>query len=262
MLLSGKVAIITGASRGIGKGIAKEFVKGGATVVIADTDKDESFKTSNQLTQSGGKVSSMPTDIRSDQETDMLLKTTLHQFGKIDILVNNAGLVHFGPEKPLKSTEKEFLSVFDVNYHASRKISRKVGNYMKENKIIGSIIFITSIHAHLIRMQEHYHASKAALEATMQELAAEFGPYGIRSNAIAPGGINTAEEITEEGLKSGPLPKEIFLKRMGTPKDVAMAALFLASDEFSAYITGTTINVDGGLSQSNWATRLYLESTS
>jgi len=253
------VAIITGSAKGIGRGIAVEFALEGAKVIIADIDKEGSKKTKVIISSLGAKAFTIHTDITSEDDLERLVSETIITHGKIDILVNNAAMVHFDRDIYLEPPEEETMKVFETNYHAHRRLSRKVANSMIEKETSGRIIFITSVHAKLVRMQEHYHASKAALEATMRELAFEYGPKGIRVNAIAPGAINTEENPTSDDLRNDEVKKTILLGRTGFPSEIGRAAVFLASDKWSSYITGTTITVDGGLKDYNWITKRYLQ---
>lgn len=258
-LLENKTAIITGGARGIGRGVAIEYAHEGANIVIADINEQGSQETKKILSSFEKQILVVKTDITSESERKRLIKETMNRFGRIDILVNNAAIVNFPNDIHIDPSEKETLRVFDTNYHAHRILSRAIATIMRESKIKGSIIFITSIHAQLVRMQDHYHASKAALEASMREMAVEeFGCYGIRVNAIAPGAINTTENASPKDLRKGHFKDEIPLGRMGLPREIGKAAVFLGSNEFSSYMTASTITVDGGLSQFNWITKQYL----
>lgn len=258
-LLTDKVAIVTGAAQGIGKGIALELFQEGANIVLADINEAKVQTVAKEMLYSSGKkVFTISIDITSEADRVKLIMETLDRFGKIDILVNNAAIVSFEQDIMIYPSEEQTHAVFNTNYHAPRILGHKVAKYMQESKVRGSIIFITSVHARHVRMQEHYHASKAALEATMLEMAVQYAPFGIRVNAVAPGAIYTSESPTPDDLSQQLLREEVPLGRLGLPQEVAKAVVFLSSENFSSYITGSTLVVDGGLSEFNWITRHYL----
>lgn len=260
-LLENKVAIVTGGARGVGKGIALELARGGANIVIADILEEQGKKTSEEVSALGRRSLFIPTDITVENNRVEVVDKTIKTFGTVDILVNDAAIVDFGRDIVLNPTDEESRKVFDTNYHAHVNLSHKIAEIMRKRANKGSIIFITSVHAKLVRMQEHYHASKAALEATMREMAVQYGRFGIRVNAIAPGAINTKDTPSLDDLKIGHFGGEIPLGRMGLPSEIGKVAVFLSSNDFSSYVTGSTITVDGGLSQFNWVTKQYLQNS-
>lgn len=247
MELREKVAIITGASRGIGRSIALTFAKNGAKLVLASRNKyGELDKVAREIKKIGTPVLSVATHLGKSEDLDNLVAETQREFGRIDILVNNAAT---NPViSPLiEIEERTWDHIMNVNLKGSFLLSQKIARLMIEQKE-GCIINIASVDG--IKVEPGfvpYSISKAGLIMLSQGLASELGQYGIRVIAVAPGLIQTKyseaiwsnEEIRLERLK------RTCIKRLGSPEEIANVALFLASDKAS-YITGTTIIVDGG----------------
>lgn len=261
-LPDGHVSIVTGAARGIGRAIALELAREGSNIVIADINKEGSYETAEQVDKMGVGALVVPADVTSGKGRNRLFYSALKNFSRIDCLVNNAALVDFGKDIVLDFTEEEIRKIWETNYHAPRMLAGIVAEYMKEAQIPGSLVFITSIHDKEVRMQDPYHASKAALEATMREMAVQYGVKNrirIRSNAVAPGAIHEKPDATLEELEEGHFAMETALGRRGLPREVGRAVVFLASNDNSGYITGATIPVDGYLGGFNWVTKQYYE---
>ena len=231
-ILDGNIAIVTGAARGIGRGIALELAKEGAHVVIADLNEFGSEETAETIRSLGNQALVISGDVTQPIYQEELLNSTLHHFGRIDTLINNAALVDFGSDIVLNPSEEETRRVWEVNYHAPRQLSHLVAKHMAETQRPGSIIFLTSVHAHLVRMQEHYHGTKTALEALMREMAVQYGGYGIRVNAIAPGSIHEKADADLDELKRGHFANETALRRRGLALEIGRAAVVLASPHF------------------------------
>ncbi len=246
MKLKNKVAIITGAAKGIGKAIAKEFVKEGAKVVIADVDLEGAKQTVNELKQMGGEAIFVKVDVTNPQDVENMVNETVKHFGKIDILVNNAGISIPMPalEMPLNVWNK----VISVNLTGPFLCSQAAAKVMVKHGG-GVIINIASMLGFIaIPKRAPYCASKAGLIGLTKELAVEWASYGIRVVAIAPGWVATKRviELAKKGIVNEEAIKMMTpMKRLATPEEIAKLTVFLASDD-SRFITGETILIDGG----------------
>ncbi|MGS2738296.1 3-oxoacyl-[acyl-carrier-protein] reductase [Sinomicrobium sp. M5D2P17] len=244
-LLEGKTAIITGASRGIGKGIAQVFAREGANVAFTYSSSAEAAaELEKELVSLGVKAKGYKSNAASFEEAQKLAEDVLAEFGSIDILINNAGITK--DNLLMRISEEDFDKVIEVNLKSVFNMTKAVQRTMlKQRK--GSIINMSSVVGVKGNAgQTNYAASKAGILGFTKSVALELGSRNIRCNAIAPGFIETEmtavlEEKTVQGWRDA-----IPLKRGGTPEDVANACVFLASD-MSAYITGQVLNVDGGM---------------
>ncbi|RMG82185.1 MAG: 3-oxoacyl-[acyl-carrier-protein] reductase [Bacteroidetes bacterium] len=245
-LLEGKTAIITGASRGIGKGIAEKFAEHGANIVFTYRSSEEKARRLEEELQQkyGVKVKGFKSDAAVFEEAQALAENVLKEFGSIDVLVNNAGITR--DQLLMRMTEEQWDEVINTNLKSVFNLTKAVLRPMlKQRK--GSIINMSSVVGIKGNAgQANYAASKAGIIGFTKSVALELGSRNIRSNAIAPGFIETemTAELGEEVVKEW--REMIPLKRGGTPEDVANLALFLASD-MADYITGQVINVDGGM---------------
>ncbi|CAA0211446.1 3-oxoacyl-(acyl-carrier-protein) reductase [Tenacibaculum maritimum] len=245
-LLENKTAIITGASRGIGRGIAVEFAKQGANVAFTySASVDAAIALENELKGLGVKAKGYQSNAADFDAAQELAKTVLEEFGTIDLLINNAGITK--DNLLMRISEDDFDKVIEVNLKSVFNLTKAVIRpMMKQRK--GSIIHMSSVVGIKGNAgQANYAASKAGILGFSKSVALELGSRNIRSNVIAPGFIETEmtaklDEKIVEGWRN-----EIPLKRGGTPEDIANACIFLASD-MSAYITGQTLSVDGGMS--------------
>jgi len=244
-LLEGKTAIITGASRGIGKGIAKVFAEQGANIAFTYSASVEAAKElENELNAIGVKAKGYQSNAADFQQAQDLAKQVLQEFSSIDILINNAGITK--DNLLMRISEEDFDKVIEVNLKSVFNLTKAVIRpMMKQRK--GSIINMSSVVGVKGNAgQTNYAASKAGIIGFSKSVALELGSRNIRSNVIAPGFIETVmtaklDEATVDGWR-----KAIPLKRGGTPEDIANACVFLASD-MSDYITGQTIHDDGGM---------------
>jgi len=244
-LLDGKTALITGASRGIGKAIALKFANEGADIAFSDLFCDENMvNLENELTNLGIKAKGYASDASSLTDAETLINIVLNDFEKIDILVNNAGITR--DKLLLRLTEADWDMVIKVNLKSIFNLTKAVQRHMLKQKS-GSIINMSSVVGLEGNAgQSNYSASKAGLIGFTKSIAMELGSRNIRCNAIAPGFIETEmtaklqEEVKNEWIKTIPL------RRPGKPDDVANIALFLASD-LSAYVTAQVISVCGGM---------------
>jgi 3-oxoacyl-[acyl-carrier protein] reductase len=243
--LQGKTAIITGASRGIGKAIAQCFVKEGAKVVFTYLSSDEKARAlEEELSADGGEVIGLKSNAANYEEALKLADDVMEKFGSIDVVVNNAGITR--DNLLMRMGEDDWDEVMQVNLKSIFNLTKAVQRTMLKQRS-GSIINMSSVVGVKGNAgQSNYAASKAGIIGFSKSIALELGSRNIRCNAIAPGFIETEmtgkldEKTVQEWRNAIPL------KRGGTPEDVAQLALFLASDN-SAYITGQVINVDGGM---------------
>lgn len=244
-LLTGKTAIITGGSRGIGKGIAEVFAAHGANVAFTFSSSVEAARLlENELQQHGIKAKGYQSDAADFVQSEALVEAVIQDFGSVDILINNAGITK--DNLLLRMNEADFDKVIEVNLKSVFNMTKAVQKYMLKQRS-GSIINISSVVGVQGNAgQANYAASKAGMLGFTKSIALELGARGIRCNAIAPGFIETEmtaslkPEIVEGWRNAIPL------KRGGQPQDIANACVFLAS-EMSSYITGQTLRVDGGM---------------
>ena len=244
-LLKGKVALITGAARGIGKAVALKFAENGADIAFTDLEINETaLATIAELEAYGVKVKAYVSNAASFDETNAVVAQVLEDFGQIDILVNNAGITKDG--LMMRMSEEQWDAVINVNLKSAFNFIHAVVPAMARRRC-GSIINMSSVVGVSGNAgQCNYSASKAGLIGLAKSIAKEMGARGIRANSIAPGFIITemtaklSEEVREKWAETIPL------RRGGTPEDVANVALFLASD-LSSYVSGQTIHCCGGM---------------
>ena len=245
--LSGKVAIVTGASKGIGAAIAKHLAADGAAVIVNySSSKEAADRVVAEIESSGGKAIAVKANMAKKAEIENLFTETKRAFGRLDILVNNAGIYEFSPLEGV--TEEQFYKHFDLNVlgliFASQQAVKHIGSAG------GSIINISSVASTTAPANTSvYSATKAAVDAVTRSLAKELGPRKIRVNSINPGMVET-EGVHAAGIMESDFREEVESKtplgRIGQTQDIAPAVVFLASEE-SAWITGETMRVSGGL---------------
>ena len=245
MNLNGKTALVTGATRGIGKGIATTLAKAGANIAftfVSSVEKAKAFE--NELAELGVKAKGYQSNAADFSEADKLVDDVVKEFGSLDVLVNNAGITR--DTLLMRMSEQQWDEVLDTNLKSAFALTKAAMRPMMKAKA-GSIVNITSVVGVTGNAgQANYAASKAGMIGLTKSVAKELGSRNIRCNAIAPGFIETEmtealnPEVKAEWIKGIPL------KRGGSPADVANCVLFLASDA-SAYISGQTINVCGGM---------------
>jgi 3-oxoacyl-[acyl-carrier protein] reductase len=245
MLLKGKIAIITGASRGIGESIAKSFISQGAIVAFTYRSSEEKAKElEKSLTANGGTAKGFKSDASKMEDAENLVKEVLESYGGVDIVVNNAGITD--DTLLMRMSEDQWDRVINVNLKSCFNLTKAVMRTMLKARS-GSIINISSVVGVQGNAgQANYAASKAGILGFTKSVAIELGSRNIRCNAIAPGFIETEmtanlDADTVQGWRDA-----IPLKRGGTPEDVANACVFLACD-LSSYVTGQTLNVCGGM---------------
>jgi len=243
--LRGKVAIITGAAKGMGKAHALKLSGAGAKVVLCDIDLPGCQQVAEEIKKMRGEALALKCDASKKTEVDNVVAETLKKFQKIDILVNNAGIFPF--ESFLQMPEANFEKVIDVNLKGYFLMAQACAKEMAKQKS-GAIVNIASVAAIIgFAGLAHYCASKGGIIAMSKAMALELAPLGIRVNNIDPGAIDTpgasATSMTQQQREAmlAPIP----MKRQGKAEEIANAVLFLASDE-SSYMTGSTVVVDGG----------------
>ncbi|MBK8031921.1 MAG: 3-oxoacyl-[acyl-carrier-protein] reductase [Chloroflexi bacterium] len=243
--LTDKIAVVTGGSRGIGKAIALELAKRGATVVVNyQKNADAANEVVEAITANGGQALAVQADVSLEDDANRLIKTTIDTYGKLDILVNNAGTTR--DNVIMLMGADDFDTVIQTNLRSTWLVSKAAVRSMMRKRY-GRVINITSISGIMGNAgQTNYSASKAGIIGLTKALAREVAPRGITVNAVAPGFVLTdlTANLPEDIAKK--LNENIPLGRWGTVEDVASATAFLASDEAS-YITGHILTVDGGL---------------
>lgn len=246
---SGRVAFVTGGSRGIGKGIVELFAQEGAKVAFIDLNEEALAETTSELKEKGYDVFSKVANVADPEQVENAVKEVYEVFGSLDILVNNAGVIR--DNLLFKMTDSDWQTVMDVHLKGSFNAARAAQKYMVENKY-GRIINISSTSALGNRGQANYAAAKAGLQGFTKTLAIELGRYGITANSVAPGFIET--EMTKETAARIGVPFEQLIQasvanipvgRSGKPADIANAVAFFA-DEKSSFVNGQVIYVAGG----------------
>lgn len=260
MKLTGKSAIITGASQGIGLAIAERFVEEGARVIIADVDDAKGKVAAARLTADDHQALFVHCDVGSSADVQNLMAEAEKAFGAIDIMVNNAGIVFASDFLELK--EEDFDRVLRVNLKGSflcgQAAAKKMAARVKAGGKPGAIINMSSVNAVMtIPNQTAYNVSKGGIEQLTRNMAMALAPYGIRVNAIGPGSIATdmLKSIATDKAVSNMLLSRTPLLRFGEPSEMAAIAVFLASDD-SSYITGQTIFADGGRMALNYVVKV------
>ena len=247
MRLEGKVAIVTGAGRGIGRAIAVGYAREGAAVVLNYSRSGQAAEEAAQeIRAAGGKALAVRADVANLEEHDALIEATLKAFGALDILVNNAGVEFHEPV--LEASPETWKKTIGVNLEGAYFLSCKAARVMMKAGG-GKIVNISSVHdVEPLRNRGIYSISKGGMMMMVKSLALELAEYNIHVNAISPGAILT--DMNRRHIESGPRREHLLtlipVKRIGDPEDIVGAAVFLASPE-SNYVTGTTIYVDGGL---------------
>ena len=247
-LLDNQVAIVTGAGSGIGRAISLAYVREGARLVAADRNIDGAEETQKMIQGEGGEAIALDLDVRKEDSVKSMIDRAIGRFGQIDVLVNNAGIA--GRRRP--TTEQpldHWQRVLNVNLDGPFLCCKHLGPHLIERRR-GAVINIASI-AGLAGWANaaSYGPSKSAVANFTQQLAAEWGPYGIRVNAIAPGFIASEwmqREIESGQVDPGPRIARTPLGRLGEPLDIALVAVFLASD-LARFVTGVVLPVDGGV---------------
>jgi 3-oxoacyl-[acyl-carrier protein] reductase len=244
MSLSGRVALVTGASQGIGRACALKLAQSGATLAVAARSQEKLQELVGEISSAGGSAAAFVVDVSDEEQIKTTFKNTIAQFGKIDILVNNAGITR--DQLLMRMKRADWDAVLNTNLTSAYLCTQQAISSMLKQRW-GRIINVTSVFGQTGQAgQANYAASKAGLIGLTMAIAREVGSRNITCNAVAPGFIETAmtsglgDEFKQNAMKMIPLG------RVGTPEEVASAVAFLASDE-AAYITGHVLNINGGM---------------
>ena len=248
MRLEDRIAIVTGAARGIGQAIALRFGQEGARVAVVDLREEEGHQTVRLIQAAGGQAMFVRTDVSDQSQVRAMVDAVVRQWSTIDILVNDAGICPF--EDFLEMSEALWNQVLDVNLKGYFLCSQAVAKVMIERGVRGRIIAVSSISSEFGgSSQAHYCASKAGINLLVKSMAISLGPHGITCNAVLPGTVETdinREALADPGVRDY-WSKRTPLGRLGQPEDIAGPVLFFASDD-SAWCTGSMLVVDGGTS--------------
>jgi 3-oxoacyl-[acyl-carrier protein] reductase len=244
-----RVAVVTGAGRGIGAAIAARFAAGGATVAVLDLDPDTAEASSKTIASAGGRALALGVDVGDEDAVEAAVARVAEEFGRIDILVNNAGVTR--DNMLFKMSAADWDTVLGVHLRGNFLMSRAVQKHMVERRY-GRIVSLSSRSALGNRGQANYSAAKAGVIGLTATLAIELGPFGITVNAVAPGYIDTdMTRATARRMGADPeefaaaAAAEIPARRVGKPEDVAAVVTFLASED-AGYVNGQTVHVNGG----------------
>jgi len=244
MTLSGRVALVTGASQGIGRACALRLAKSGASVAVAARNREKLEEVAGEIAAAGGQAAAYALDVADEEQIKSVFKAVITQFGKIDILVNNAGITR--DQLVMRMKRADWDSVMQTNLTSAYLCTQQVTSSMLKQRW-GRIINIASVFGQMGQAgQANYAASKAGLIGLTMAIARELASRSITCNAVAPGFIDTAMTEVLSGEFKDEALKMIPLGRTGTPEEVGHAVAFLASEEAS-YITGHVLNVNGGL---------------
>jgi NAD(P)-dependent dehydrogenase (short-subunit alcohol dehydrogenase family) len=243
--LSGKVAVVTGANTGLGESFAGALAEVGAQVAIAARTHERNVEVANAIAAAGGRALAVDVDVTRPDEVARMVDEVTELLGPIDVLVNNAGICYHRPA--LEVSREEWLEVFDVNVNGLWYCAQAVGRQMVERRS-GSIINIGSISAMIVnrpQMQPAYNASKAAVHQLTKSLAAEWAPFNVRVNALAPGYVKTAMSPVDRPEFRRYWIEDTPMQRYALPEELGPMIVFLASDA-SRFMTGSVIVLDGG----------------
>jgi NAD(P)-dependent dehydrogenase (short-subunit alcohol dehydrogenase family) len=243
--LTGKVAVVTGGNAGLGEAFARALSEAGAQVAIAARDRSRNELMVKSISDAGGQAIAVDLDVTEPEQVEHMVTAVTERLGPIDVLVNNAGVCYHRPA--LEVPREEWLQVFDVNVHGLWYCAQAVGRQMVERRN-GVIVNIGSISAMIVnrpQMQPAYNASKAAVHQLTKSLAAEWAPYNVRVNAMAPGYVRTAMAPVDRPEYRRHWIEDAPMQRPALPEELGPTMLYLASDA-SRFMTGSVLVIDGG----------------
>ena len=243
--LEGRVAVVTGGTRGLGEGFAAALADAGASVLLVGRDKERGQVVAQAMRERGLAADFLAADVTVPDDVTRMLEVVLDRFGRVDVLVNNAGACVHAPA--LEVTDEDWRHVMDVNLDAVWQCARTFGRHFVDQRS-GVVVNIGSMSGFVVnrpQWQPAYNASKAAVHHLTRSLAAEWGPYGVRVNALAPGYIKTDMSPVDEPRFRRHWIEDAPLERYGTVEELAPAIVFLASDA-SSFVTGSVLVADGG----------------
>jgi NAD(P)-dependent dehydrogenase (short-subunit alcohol dehydrogenase family) len=246
-VLSGKTAIVTGGARGIGWGITQLFAREGAAVIMMGRTEATLARAERAIQKKGGRALGVVGDIAKSLDVERVMDRAVHEFGRIDILVANAGI---NPVTPiLEISEDEFTQVVNTNFKGSFLCVQRAARRMVKQRGGGRIVIVGSVDGTAVVPGEaHYGPTKAALMQLTRVAAVELAPHGVYVNCISPGWVETdlvRDELNKPGRRNY-WTAHIPAKRIGTPEDIAQAALFLSRDDVGSFMAGAVIAIDGG----------------
>jgi NAD(P)-dependent dehydrogenase (short-subunit alcohol dehydrogenase family) len=247
LLFGGERALVTGSASNIGRAVARALAAEGASVLLADINETANDALAREIASEGGEARAIVADLSKTDGWKGLLPALGDQTPQM--FVHSASPRRLEADTPLAVSEETWDGMVTTNVRSGFFLGREIGRRMRQQRIPGRMLYITSLHAEAPRNLPHYSASKAAMTMVMKELARALGPYGVRVNAIAPGAIPGGGAAMDDTFQ----PKQkIPLQRFGKPEDIAQMAVALMSDRFSGYVTGATVPVDGGMALFNW----------
>jgi NAD(P)-dependent dehydrogenase (short-subunit alcohol dehydrogenase family) len=250
-LLAQETAFVTGAASGIGRGIAIAIAREGARVLLSDIDAQRGEEAAAALRWEGSDANFIGADLAAPDSAGTLLKDIFEKVGTPSLFVHAASPRRLESDNILDVSADTWDRMLSVNLRSGFLLAREIGRRMIADGVRGRMLFVTSLHADSPRNLPHYSAAKAGQTMVVKELARALGPHGIRVNAIAPGAVpGGGFDASGAGIER--LIRCTSLRRLGTPEEIAGMALALLVDRFSAYVTGTTVVVDGGLALHNW----------
>lgn len=250
-LLHAETALVTGAASGIGRGIAAALAREGARVLMSDVDTTRGEKEASALRKARLDARFVASDLAARDGPGALIDAAVSELGGLSLLVHSASPRRREADHLMAVSDAVWDEMLAVNLRAGFALAREAARTMIDRGVAGRMLFITSLHAQTPRNLPHYSAAKAGQTMLVKEFAKALGPHGIRVNAIAPGAI-PGGGFDANGAGVERLTRATSLRRLGTPEDIAGMAVALLCDRFSAYVTGTTVVVDGGLALHNW----------